>query len=112
MTRTGELALEGLRKKVEYYELNYHTRGQNLRDGERPRYKPALVARVGQIVHNGWYGRTYLPDSATIALSSRLMYWKGVPTGGVDLCWTRDLTTSGKARSGGNSGIIYGLKQT
>lgn len=36
----------------------------------------------------------YIPDSDTIVLSSCAMYWTGVPAGGVDLNWTRDLTTS------------------
>ena len=39
---------------------------------------------------------TYVPDSNTIDLSSCAMYWTGVPVGGVDLNWTRDLTTSAK----------------
>ena len=48
--------------------------------------------------HNNVYGRwrrwTCIPDSNTIALSSWAMYWIGVPVGGLDLNWIRDLTTS------------------
>jgi hypothetical protein len=37
---------------------------------------------------------SYNPDSETMALSSVLMYRKGLPTGGVGRSWMRDFTTS------------------